>query len=349
MLINVIDNYPPSQTQAVWSLGPVHNRQLTGSTFHYTLANTLNATCEGCSFSSNNFVMQAKIKPTTTQSRATSSATPSSSTSSSPRTTLRTTSHSASRTTSATSSATSSQSTAGIVGDSVDPGGAGRRSLQLGAGLGAGIPAALAIAGIFFLFLRHRRKQRQARMAGEDGSRGDDSAPLADGRSPQMRERDSRLSRESGALGPYAANPSPWEQQEERSCAEERRQAHQSRGRRRASSQRHMPFRPSLGAHSEVSDESSRHSWIDDFDFEQPYYRQADEISQIKRSIREAPRSIREAPRSIRDRLSMRSSPRQSNHTRSSRSHGSNFDVHNAPEVPQPVHIWYPDQQWHAR
>lgn len=154
-----------------------------------------------------------------------------------------------------------------------------------------------------------------------------------------MKQNDNRFSRESGALGPYMANPSPnWEQQEAQQREQQaiwQRQQQESwdhdqwppppRNPARLS-QGHIPFTPVMATHSERSAESSRHSWIDQFDFERPGYQDEDEISEIRRSIHLAPQERPDvyAPST----------------------HASIGDVWEIPQVPEAVYHSYPDENW---
>lgn len=315
ILTFVTVSWPKSKTEQVWTVDQIGNHSLASSTFYFFLQKSDDSYCTACNLTSSHFAVKPKLSDSIPTIAHTTSPTHTSTSTSSP-TSHPTSTHSPPPTASSK-----------VVGNSVRPKTLGTLSVELGVGLGAGIPAVLAVLAVFFLWLRHRRDKRQK--DDEDKILPTEAQGPRSGKEP-MRERDSHLSRESGALGPYAQHPSPtWEQQEAREQAEPQQQYHERH--RRGSSARHIPFRPSLGAHSEVSDESSQHSWIDDFDFERPGYQDVDEMSQANRSIRAAP------------------SWGRSHHSHSAHSQSSILDVADIPPVPQPVHLEYYDRNWPPR
>ena len=205
-------------------------------------------------------------------------------------------------------------------------------SIPLGVGLGAGIPVLLALFGIMFMFFHHRRKQQRKEEAAKAAAFDDATGSST----PQMHQvEDNRYSRESGALGPWIQNPSPtWEQQKAWEQEQWEQQQLQQQRSARHSSQKYdyVPFQPSMATHSEASRESSRHSWIDQFDFERPGYRDADAMSEVRKSIHEAP------------------SERPKYATSAYSFHASIGDVNEIPQVPQPVHQPLPDDHnWPLR
>lgn len=79
---------------------------------------------------------------------------------------------------------------------------------------------------------------------------------------------------------------------------------------------------------AEESRATSRHSWIDQFEFERPGYKNADEISEIRKSIHEAPTGPDGRPRSQKSAYSYHAS------------RASIGDVSEIPQVPQPARGW---------
>ena len=179
-----------------------------------------------------------------------------------------------------------------------------------------------------------RRRRQQSAEATKAAAYDDNSSS----ETPQMRQNDDRFSRESGALGPYMANPSPnWEHQEalERERWEQQYQGHNqqapSRSPGRMSQKDHLPFEPMATHSEEHSRESSRHSWIDQFDFERPGYQDADEMSQARRSIHAAP------------------SERPFDFGEGADSHATISHVGDVPQLPEFAHHSETDDNWPLR
>ena len=177
-------------------------------------------------------------------------------------------------------------------------------AIPLGVGIGVGLPAFAALCAIVFFSNRRKlRKQEQDRADEKSAAYGKgDSTPSSS--TPVRGKEVDRFSRESGPLGPWRENmPSTQAQQDGW----------------------YVPFSV-LATHEETSRPSTSH--LDEFDFERPGYRDADEMSEARRSIHSA---------------------RGDGFSSYAASAISRPSFENAPEVPQIPHEAHDDANWPLR